>query len=68
MSNGPLTRKVVTGTFTVKFEGDYIPKDDIDYYLQYWIDSGLEDRDDVRGWSFDIVNITETEITEDELH
>lgn len=67
MSNGPLTRKLVTGTFTVKFEGDYIPKEDIDSYLNQWLDSGLDDRDDLRGWSFDIVNITETEITEDEL-
>ncbi len=62
MSNGPLTRKFVTGTFTATFEGDYIPKDDIDNYLQQWLDSGLDDRDDLRGWSFDIVHITETPI------
>jgi hypothetical protein len=57
-----LTRKSVTGTFTATFEGDYVPKEDIDNYLQSWLDSGLEDRDDLRGWSFDIVNITETPI------
>lgn len=62
MANGPLTRKSVCGTFTATFEGDYIPKEDIDNYLQYWLDSGLEDRDDLVGWSFDIVNIEETDI------
>ena len=67
MSNGPLTRKNVAGTFTATFEGDYIPKEDIDSYLQQWLDSGLDDRDDLRGWSFNIETITETEITEDEL-
>jgi hypothetical protein len=48
------------------FEGDYIPKEDIDDYLQQWLDSGLDDRDDLRGWSFNIVDITETPIEEDE--
>lgn len=66
MSNGPLTRKSVRGTFTAVFEGDYIPKEDIDDYLQQWLDSGLDDRDDLRGWSFNIVDITETPIEEDE--
>jgi len=68
MSNGPLTRKEVTGTFTATFAGDYIPKDDIEQYLSMWLDSGLDDRDNLRGWSFDITNITETPITEDELY
>lgn len=68
MSNGPLTRKNVTGTFTATFAGSYIPKEDIDNYLTMWLDSGLEDRDDLRGWSFEITNITEEGITEDELY
>lgn len=68
MSNGPLTRKNVTGTFTATFAGDYIPKEQIESSLEYWIDSGLDDRDDLRGWSFNIVSITEEEITEDELY
>lgn len=67
MSNGPLTRKNVAGTFTATFEGDYIPKDYIDTYLQQWLDSGLDDRDDLQGWSFEIVSITEEPIEEDEL-
>lgn len=62
MANSPLTRKNVAGTFTATFEGNYIPKEDIDNYLQYWLDSGLEDRDDLRGWSFEVVSITETSI------
>ncbi len=66
MSNGPLTRKSVCGTFTATFEGDYIPKDDIEHYLNAWLDAGLDDRDNLRGWSFDIVNITETPIEEGE--
>lgn len=68
MSNGPLTRKDVTGTFTATFKGDYIPKDEIEQYLMGWLDSGLDDRDNLRGWSFTITNITEEEITEDELY
>lgn len=67
MSNGPLTRKDVTGTFTATFVGDYIPKEDIPDYLHMWLDSGLDDRDNLRGWSFDIVNIEEKEPTEDDL-
>ncbi len=66
MSNGPLTRKSVSGTFTATFEGSYVPKEYIDSYLQQWLDSGLEDRDDLRGWSFGIVTITETPIEEEE--
>jgi hypothetical protein len=66
VSNGPLTRKQVCGTFTATFEGSYIPKEDIDNYLTYWLDSGLEDRDDLRGWSFDILVINETPMEEEE--
>lgn len=66
MSNGPLTRKSVCGTFTATFEGDYIPKEDIPTYLNMWLDSGLDDRDNLRGWSFDIVSITETPIEGEE--
>ena len=67
MSNGPLTRKNVAGTFTATFEGDYIPKEDIEQYLMMWLDSGLDDRDNLRKWSFEIVTITEEGMTEDEL-
>ena len=66
MSNGPLTRKSVTGTFTAMFEGDYIPAEDIEDYLIGWIDSGLYDTDNLRGWSFHISDITETPIEEGE--
>lgn len=53
------TTKRVTGTFTLTFHGDYIDADDIPQYLEQWIDSGLEDRDDLRGWNFDITEIDE---------
>jgi hypothetical protein len=66
MGNGPLTRKQVAGTFTVTFEGDYIPKESIEDYLNQWLDSGLEDREDLRGWSFDILVINETPMEEEE--
>jgi hypothetical protein len=53
------TTKRVTGTFTLTFHGDYIDTNDIPQYFQQWIDGGLEDRDDLRGWKFDITGIDE---------
>lgn len=64
MSNGPLTRKIITGTFAATFEGDYIPYEDVADYLQQWLDSGLYDRDDLVGWSFDVTGVTEEEMGE----
>ncbi len=46
--------------------GDYIPKEDVVQYLESWIDSGLDDRDNLRSWSFEVQEVTEEEITEDE--
>ncbi|MFJ7070158.1 hypothetical protein [Streptomyces sp. NPDC101115] len=53
------TTKRVTGTFTLTFHGSYLDADDIPQYFDQWIDGGLEDRDDLRGWKFDITEIDE---------
>lgn len=53
------TTKRVAGTFTLTFHGDYVPAEDINQYIQQWLDSGLDDRDDLRGWSFTILSIRE---------
>lgn len=59
MSSEQRTTKYVTGTFHVKFHGDYIDASDVGRYLSGWLDAGLEDRDDLRAWSFDVVNVDE---------
>ncbi|MFE2556008.1 hypothetical protein ACFXGT_08220 [Streptomyces sp. NPDC059352] len=53
------TTKRVTGTFTLTFHGSYIDADDIPQYFEEWVDGSLEDRDDLRGWKFDITEIDE---------
>lgn len=45
MSNTFEGVRLFTGVFTAKFEGDYIPVDQIESYLQGWLESGLSDRD-----------------------
>lgn len=59
MAEPERTTKRVAGTFTLTFHGDYIDKDDVETYFQGWIDSGLDDRDDLRGWSFTVLSIRE---------
>lgn len=59
MANGPLTSKTVVAKLTAFFEGDYIPKNQLDDYLILWLDSGLEDRDDLVGWTIEIESIEE---------
>lgn len=62
MSNEPeRTTKYVTGTFTLTFHGNHIDAGDIPGYFEGWVDAGLDDRDDLRSWSF---NITETRVVE----
>lgn len=51
MSNTFKGVRLFTGVFTAKFEGDYIPADCIEQHLNDWLGAGLEDRDDLRGWS-----------------
>lgn len=53
------TTKILTGTFRVVFHGEYVPKDDVAGQLYHAIDMGLEDRDDLRSWDFDVSSVTE---------
>ena len=53
------TTKRVTGTFTVTFHGDYISAADAPDYLGQWLDTGLEDRDDLRAWGFQVTGVEE---------
>ena len=59
MANGPLTSKTVVAKLTAFFSGDYIPKEDVDDYLIDWVDSGLDDRDDLVGWTIEIESVKE---------
>lgn len=53
------TRKRVIATLIANFEGDYIPVDQAEDYLSSWIDGGLNDRDDLRGWELNVLGIVE---------
>ena len=53
------TTKYVTGTFKVTFHGDYINADEVERHLLMWLDAGLDDRDDLRSWSFEVTEIDE---------
>jgi len=53
------TTKYLTGTFAVTFHGDYVDADDVASYLDGWLDAGLDDRDDLRSWSFRVENVRE---------
>lgn len=53
------TTKRVTGTFDLTFYGDYVRVDDVASHLDYYLDSGLEDRDDLRTWDFTVTGIEE---------
>lgn len=59
MTDRNRTTKRVTGTFELTFHGDYIDAGDIPGHFEGWVDAGLEDRDDLRGWKFDITGIEE---------
>lgn len=61
MSDAGRTTKKVTGTFTLTFHGDYLDKDDVVTYFQGWVDAGLDDRDDLRNWTFDVQDVTEVQ-------
>ena len=53
------TTKYVTGAFKLTFYGDYYDSDEVQSVFQRWIDIGLEDRDDLCGWDFTVVNMDE---------
>lgn len=53
------TTKRVTGTFTLTFHGSYVSADEIDDQFRGWVDAGLDDRDDLRSWNFEVTEIDE---------
>lgn len=53
------TTKYVTGNFALVFHGDYVSADEIQGRLADYLDSGLDDRDDLRSWNFEVVQIDE---------
>lgn len=55
------TTKVVTGTFRMVFHGDYVALDEIPGRIDAWTDAGLEDRDNLRTWRFEVTEITEVD-------
>jgi hypothetical protein len=59
MSNTHEGIRIFTGVLTARFEGDYVPASDIPQYLDEWLTSGLEDRDDLRGWSLETLAVAE---------
>lgn len=59
MSDDRRTTKYVTVQIKATFHGDYLAADEVAGALGYWISRGLEDRDDLRGWSTTNVNVVE---------
>jgi hypothetical protein len=59
MSNTHEGVRIFTGIFTARFEGSYVPASDIPRYLDEWLTGGLEDRDDLKGWSLVPVQVAE---------
>jgi len=57
--NDERTTKRVVIALTATFHGDYIDADSVTAELEGWIDSGLDDRDDLRGWSVVPVSVVE---------
>lgn len=53
------TTKRVTGTFTLTFHGNYIDASDVPQYFEEWVSGGLEDRDDLRDWTFTVLSVRE---------
>lgn len=45
-----MSEKYVTLKVIAKFDGDYYGADEVAGMLEEWIDSGLDDRDDLVGW------------------
>lgn len=55
----PGTTKVVTVAVTARFHGTYFDADEVSGALAQWIHGGLDDRDDLRGWTITPVSVTE---------
>lgn len=46
-----MSKKVVTLTLEVFFDGDYYQTSELVDLVEHWIHGGLEDRSDVVGWT-----------------
>jgi hypothetical protein len=57
-----ITTKRIRITIDCVFKGDYIDADSVPDYLTSWIDSGLTDRDDLRGYTVICGPVTEERI------
>lgn len=51
------TTKYVTVNLQLILHGNYIDAEDIGQYLDGWLSAGLEDRDDLRSWTFDVDHV-----------
>lgn len=53
------TTKVLTGTFRAVYHGSYLAADEVADDLSSHLDSGLNDRDDLRTWEFTVDTVHE---------
>lgn len=60
------TKKVVTVAVTATFEGDYYAASECPDMLEMWIDGGLDDRDNLRGWKVTAISTVEMPLDDDE--
>ena len=59
MGSCEASSKTVTVTLTAKFYGDYLDVEEVEEHLEFWVDSALEDRDDLIDWNFTDWNVVE---------
>lgn len=60
------TKKTLTMTIEVIYEGDYYSADDVLGVTEYFIDGGFCDRDDFRGWKIISHSVVEEPIGDDD--
>jgi len=53
------TTKYVRGTFSLTFHGDYLSTEELEAHFQHWIDTGLDDREDLWAWKFTAYEVQE---------
>lgn len=63
MSKQP-TRKIIRMTLEVIAEGDYYEARELPDLIDGWCGSALEDRSDIREWTFRLSTLEETAIPE----
>jgi hypothetical protein len=55
-----MSKKILTMTIDVTYEGDYYNADEIPGITEHWIAGGLWDRDDLRGFIVRSTSVEET--------